>query len=89
MMFLFATSVLLAGLVPVAPIDGECVRLLPDEQKEVMRLPTLADRIRFLKARRKDEKSGKSMDCWRKSLPLVLSVKATDDEKGPWKVLIG
>ena len=89
MMLLFATSVLLAGLVPMAPIEGECVRLVPDGQKEVMRLSALADRIRFLEAKRKNEKAGKSKDCWRKSLPLVLSVKATDDEKGPWKVLIG
>ena len=86
---LLATSVLLAGLVPVAPIKGDCVRLVPDGQKEVMCLPTLADRIRFLEARRKDEKAGKPKDCWRKSLPLVLSVKATEGEKGPWKVLIG
>ena len=88
-MVLFATSALLAGLVPVAPIDGESVQLVPDGQKEVMRLQTLADRIRHLKAQRKDEKAGKSKDCWRKSLPLVLSVKATEGEKGPWKVLIG
>ena len=86
---LFAASLLLAGLVPVTPIEGECVRLVPDGQKEAMRLPTLADRIRFLKAKRKDEKAKKSDDCWRKSLPLVLSVKATEGEKGPWKVLIG
>ena len=84
-----AASLLLAGLVPMAPIEGENVRLVPDEQKEVMRLPALADRIRFLKTKRRDEKAGKSKDCWRKSLPLVLSVKATEGEKGPWKVLIG
>ena len=63
MMFLFAASLLLAGLVPVTPIEGECVRLVPDGQKEAMRLPTLADRIRFLKAKRKDEKAKKSDDC--------------------------
>ena len=86
---LLATSALLAGLVPMAPIEGECVRLVPDGQKDVMRLPALADRIRFLEAKRKDEKAGKSKDCWRKSLPLVLSVRATEGEKGPWKVLVG
>ena len=78
-----------AELVPVAPVDGETVPLVPDVQKKVMSLPTLAERIDLF---REDRKTGKVLSrdkTWRKSRPLVLSWKGTAGEAGPWKIEIG
>ena len=89
MMFLFATSALLAGLVPMAPIDGECVHLLPEAQRKVLALPTLEERIALFRWDRKE--NGKKIrhdPLWRKSVPVVLRWKATDGETGLWEIKI-
>ena len=86
---LLAASPLFAALVPLSPVGGQEVALVPDAQKRVMTLPTLADRLRLFR----DDKAGgkilKNDMSWRNSLPLVLEVLATADEPGPWKVMIG
>ena len=82
-------AVLLAALEPLAPTGGAVVPLVPDAQKKVMGLPTLAERIRLLQD---DRKSGGGLaqdQFWRKAKPLVLEVRVTEEEKGPWKVEIG
>ena len=82
---LVVSSVACAALEPFAPVDGAKVALVPAAQKKVMQVPTLAGRIELFKsdAALRDDKS------WRMSEPLVLTVRATAGEKGPWKVEIG
>ena len=85
----FAVSALFAALEPLAPCDGKTVQLVPDAQKKVMNLPTLEERIGLFA---EDCATGGKISRdpnWRKSLPLVLEVKTTKGEKGPWKVMIG
>ena len=80
-----ASSALIAGLEPVSPIEGKAVQLVPDDQKQVMNLPTLEARLDFVKDNKKHAKS----EWWKRSVPLVLKVRATAGEKGPWKIEIG
>ena len=78
-----------AALVPVSPTGGETVALLPDAQKKVMDLPTLAERIAIFREDR--EKGGNILrrgKFWRKANPVVLTWRTTDGETGPWKVEI-
>ena len=85
----FAVSTLFAALEPLAPCDGKTVQLVPDAQEKVMNLPTLEVRIGLFA---EDCATGGKISRdpnWRKSLPLVLEVKTTKGEKGPWKVMIG
>jgi protein-tyrosine phosphatase len=78
-----------AALVPVSPTCGETVALLPDAQKKVMNLPTLAERIALFREDR--EKGGNILrrgKFWRKANQVVLIWRTTDGETGPWKVEI-
>ena len=78
-----------AAIVPLSPTDGGSVSLVPDAQKAVMSLPTLNDRIEFL---RKDRECGKVIrhdKYWRKAKPVILKWRTTEGEKGPWKIEIG
>ena len=75
----------LAEVVPLAPIDGATVALVPDAQKKVMSLPTLAERLGLLD----EDKTICVGDPWRKSVPFVLKWRATEGERAPWKVEIG
>ena len=78
-----------ATVETLSPVAGETVQLLPDAQKKVMSLPTLAERLELFE---KDRSSGKVLShdpLWRKSKPLVLRWRVTDKEVGPWKVEIG
>ena len=85
---LFSTA-LFAALEPLVPTGGAVVPLIPEAQKKVMAIPTLAERIRLF---RDDRKSGGALAqdrFWRRAKPLVLEVRTTEGEKGPWKVEIG
>ena len=78
-----------AEINATSPSAGETVALLPEAQKKVLSLPTLAERLELFA---KDKVSGKVLrhdPNWRKSLPLVLKWRATGGEIGPWKVEIG
>ena len=83
-----------AAVVPVSPIDGETVALLPEAQKKIMSLATYEERLAALKA---DKAKPRDERCyfrdreskWRTSAPLTLKWQTTDGEKGPWKILIG
>ena len=86
---LSAPALLLAALEPVSPVGGTVLQLVPDAQKTVMNLPTLDDRIKLLQADREKDKKLKNDKFWRKALPLVLEVRTTENEVGPWKVLVG
>ena len=88
-LFALAGSTAFAVLEPVAPVGGREIPLVPDAQKEVMNLPTLEERIAVLSKDRKSVKRLKHDKLWRKSLPLVLEVRTTQGENGPWTVLIG
>ena len=85
----FVASSLFAALEPIAPTGGTTVQLVPDAQKKVMNLPTLEDRLRLFAEDRKTGKKIRHDPNWRKALPLVLEVKTTKGENGPWKVMIG
>ena len=79
-----------AAIVPVAPVGGEAVSRVPDTQKKVMDLPTLAERVALFREDR--ENGGKVVrhdPLWRKAKPLTLSWRATEGETGPWKIEIG
>ena len=86
---LFALSAS-AAIVPVSPIDGEIVALVPDAQKKVMVLPTLQERIALFREDR--ERGGEVIrhdPLWRRAKPFKLVWRATEGESGPWKVEIG
>lgn len=89
--FLFALTACFAqssfaALECVSPINGETVRLLPEMQRKVLAIETLEERIEFFKNNRQ---SAADENLWRRSSPLVLECRATEDEHGPWKVFIG
>ena len=87
--FQLPTLTVFAALEPVSPAGGQRVQIVPDAQKKVMSLPTLEERISFFA---EDRRTGKKIchdKYWRKSLPLVLKVRTTAGENGPWKVQIG
>ena len=90
-LFLGATmaSALLAALEPVSPVGGSEVALLPDAQKRVLALPSLAERIQLFQNDRTSDKALCQEGLWRVAKPLVLELRATDGEKGTWKVEIG
>ncbi len=78
---------LMAAIELVDPIGGEPVALLSGAQREVIALPTFGSRIDLLK----EKWAGKKVDenKWGRSCPLVLRWRATDGERGPWKMQIG
>ena len=76
-----------AAVVPIGPIGGEQVVLLPEGQIDVIALPTYSNRVERLKEKwigKKDTENG-----WGRSRPLVLRWRVTDGEQGPWKIEIG
>ncbi len=84
---------LFAALEPIVPVDGETVPLLPENQKKVIAMPTLAERIAFFT----DNKANKDVcigTLYRTSAPIVFRFRDTDNPdgpswNGPWKVFIG
>ena len=76
-----------AAVVPVSPIGGETVALLPEEQKKIMSFATYEQRLAALKADK-----AKSHDArfyckdretkWRISAPLVLEMADHGRRKG-------
>lgn len=87
--FTLAGSAAFAALEPIAPIGGQEIPLVSDAQKQVMNQPTLEERISALAKDRETGKRLKHDKFWRKSLPLLLELRVTQGEKGPWKVLLG
>ena len=80
-----AAGAVLAAVETVSPGRGETVALVPEVQKKVMSLPTLAERLKVLK----DDKAIRHEKSWHKSVPLVLKWKTTEVEGAPWKIEIG
>ena len=83
-----------AAVVPVSPVGGAKVALLPEAQKRIMSLATHEERIADIKADSEKPKDERFYDKdreskWRTSLPLKLKWHTTDGEEGPWKILIG
>lgn len=85
----FGGWVSLAALIPVSPINGVSLSLVPEAQKRVMALPTQAERIALFAEDRKNGKVIRHDKYWHKNLPVVLKLTATKGEAGPWKVLVG
>lgn len=77
-----------AAIEPVAPVDVT-IPLVPNAQKKVMNLPTYEERLNLLVEDRKTTKKIRHDKYWRQALPLVLTWKTTEGEKGPWKIMIG
>lgn len=76
-----------AAVVPIGPVGGEKVVLLPEGQIDVIALPTYSNRVERLKEKwigKKDAENG-----WGRSRPLALRWRVTDGEQGPWKIEIG
>ena len=83
-----------AAVTPVSPTDGAVVKLITEEQRQIMAIPTYAERLAVLKADHDkphdDRTYGKDRaNKWRISPPLVLRWRTTAGEKGPWKIVIG
>ena len=78
-----------AAIVPVSPVAGKTIQLVPDAQTKLMNMPTYKERLEFLQWDRANGKKVRHDPNWRKALPVVLEWKATAGEKGPWKILIG
>ena len=92
-LFAFCAAPLFATLEPVSPVGGETVPLLPEIQKKVIAMPTLAERIAFF-ADNKTNTNVRSGTQYRTSAPLVFRFRDTDNPdgpswNGPWKVFIG
>ena len=85
----FSLLGLQAAIVPVSPVTGKTIQLVPDAQKKLMNMPTYKERLEFLQWDRANGKKVRHDPNWRKALPVVLEWKATAGEKGPWKILIG
>ena len=70
-----------AAIIPLSPVGGAEVSLVPDAQKKVMSPLTLAERIAIFREDR--EKNGKVIrhdKFWRKPAPLVLKWRTTGKE---------
>ena len=78
-----------ATVEPTAPVSGAVVPIVPDAQKKVMSLPTLADRLKLFADDKAGDKALRHDKYWRKPCPLVLKWRTTAGERGPWKVEIG
>ena len=78
-----------AAVEPTAPVSGAVVPIVPDAQKKVMSLPTLADRLKLFADDKAGDKALRHDKYWRKPCPLVLKWRTTAGERGPWKVEIG
>ena len=84
-----ASGVGIAAIEPLEPVGGKTIALVPEAQKKVMSLQTLAERLKLFED---DKASGKVLrhdKFWRKACPFVLKWRATSGERGPWKVEIG
>ncbi len=89
-----AAVVARADITPISPVDGATVKLITEEQRRIMAIPTYAERLAELKADyakpHDDRTYGKDRaNKWRISPPLTLRWRTTAGEKGPWKVVIG
>ena len=83
-----------AAVTPVSPTDGAVVKLITEEQRQIMAIPNYAERLAVLKADHDkphdDRTYGKDRaNKWRISPPLVLRWRTTAGEKGPWKIVLG
>ena len=76
-----------AAVVPISPMGGETVTLLPEGQRDVIAQPTYKCRVERLKEKRIGKNDAE--DQWGMSRPLVLRWRVTDGEQGPWKIEIG
>jgi len=77
-----------AAIEVARPLDGSQVRLLPDEQRQVLAIERYADRLALFQCDLENGKKLRHADAWRKSKPLVYKWKATAGEKGPWEFRI-
>ncbi len=84
-----AVSTALADIELVSPSQDCVVPLVPDMQKKVMSIETLADRIHLFRDDRNGDKVIRHDKLWRKASPLVLRWTTTGCEAGPWKIEIG
>ena len=78
-----------AAVELVSPRCGETVALLPSEQKEVMALPTYAERLKLLQSDRDGEKRLAKSTHWKKSVPVEFRWRPNGESKGPWELRVG
>ena len=69
-----------AALVPLSPVGGAAVEMLPESQKAVFAGATQSERAAIAAGLKKGK--------WREAAPLVLEWLATDGESWPWKIRI-
>ena len=78
-----------AAIVPVSPLGGEAVGLLPAELKQVMSVPTLESRLKLFADDKAGSKALADFKRWRAAVPLTLKWRATSGETSPWMIEIG
>jgi len=84
-----APFALCAALVPTTPIDDSQVALVPEIQKKIMKFPTHAERLQELNRDRDRKQSYFASGAeWRKATPVTFRWECTDDESGPYRVLV-
>ena len=76
-----------AAVVPISPIGGENVVMLPEGQIDVIALSTYSNRVERLK--KKWIGKADTEKQWGRTRPLVLRWRVTGGEQGPWKIEIG
>jgi protein-tyrosine phosphatase len=82
-----AAAAACAAVVPICPVGGERVSLLPDGQLDVIAQQAYSNRIERLREKWIGKKDAEGQ--WGMSRPLVLRWRVTDGEQGPWKIEIG
>ncbi len=78
-----ASLPLVAGIVPVEPIEGRVVALQDEGQRKILDIDGKLERLAALEAM-PDAKSVR----WRKPGRVVLRWRVTEGEHGPWKIRI-
>ena len=76
-----------SAIVPDSPVKDQCVALLPEVQKKIMKFATHEERLQELNSDRKTKKSYFAPKArWRKAQPVTFRWSCTEKETGPFRV---
>lgn len=86
---LVVSSAVSAEIIPLHPVDGEVVQLLPPEQIEVMSVTGIPERIKLLATEENGTNRFKQCKTWQKSQPIRFQIRMTNKEWSGWRIEIG
>ena len=78
-----------AVIIPVHPVGGEIVPIVPPEQKEVMSLGSIEERIALFNSEKGPTNRFATCKTWHKCQPLRIQIKMNNKEWCGWRVEIG